>query len=90
MSAIISGVMIIGKITSGLISDYVGIANMTFIATTLTDVMCLAVWLTVTNPASTWAFAAMFGYFGGVLMVFVGLLAWAVRVMRVGWKPWIV
>ncbi|EPB82209.1 hypothetical protein HMPREF1544_11053 [Mucor circinelloides 1006PhL] len=151
MSAIISGVMIVGKISSGLISDYVGRANMTFITTTMTGVMCLAVWLTVTNPAGIWAFAAMFGYFGGgylvmvpallgqvvgmediesangllffawffgglfgspicaalindasghptydhaiifggVLMVFAGLLAWAVRVMRAGWKPFV-
>ncbi|KAI7899873.1 major facilitator superfamily domain-containing protein [Cokeromyces recurvatus] len=151
MSAIISGVMIVGKISSGFISDFVGRANMTFITTTLTGVMCLAVWLVVTTPAGIWAFAAMFGYFGGgylvmvpallgqvigmddieaangllffawffgglfgspicsalindasghptynyaiifggVLMVFAGLLAWVVRVIRGGWNPFI-
>jgi MFS family permease len=151
MSAIISGVMIVGKISSGFISDYIGRANMTFITTFMTGVMCLALWLTVTNPAGIWAFAAMFGLFGGgylamvpallgqvvgmkdleaangllffawffggllgspicselindksghptyshaiifggVLMVFAGLLAWTVRVMRAGWKPFV-
>ncbi|KAI8368040.1 major facilitator superfamily domain-containing protein [Blakeslea trispora] len=149
MSAIISGVMIIGKITSGFIGDYIGRANMVFMTTTLTGVMCLAVWLPATNPAGIWAFAAMFGYFGGgylvmvpallgqvvgmddiepangllffawffggllgspicsalindasghptyshaiifggVLMVFTGLLAWIIRVLRAGWNP---
>jgi MFS family permease len=151
MSAIISGVMIIGKISSGWISDYIGRANMNFIAIIMTGVMCLAVWLVVTTPAGIWTFAAMFGYFGGgymvmvpallgqvvgmadieaangllffawffggllgspicaalindesghptynhaiifggVLMVFAGLLAWVVRVMRAGWYPFV-
>lgn len=151
MSAIISGVMIVGKISSGFIADFVGRANMTFITTTMTGVMCLAVWLTVTSAAGIWAFAALFGYFGGgylvtvpallgqvvgmedieeangllffawffgglfgspicaalindasehptyshaiifggVLMVFAGLLALAVRVMRGGWNPFV-
>ncbi|KAL4206843.1 MFS general substrate transporter [Rhizopus microsporus] len=149
MSAIISGVMIVGKISSGFISDFVGRANMTFFVTTMTGVMCLAVWLPAKNAAMIWAFAAMFGYFGGghltmvpallgqivgmddieaangmlffawffgglfgspicstlindgsdhptyshaiifsgVLMIFAGLLAWAIRVMRAGWNP---
>ncbi|KAG1049897.1 hypothetical protein G6F43_007801 [Rhizopus delemar] len=65
MSAIISGVMIVGKISSGWISDYVGRANMTFFVTTMTGVMCLAVWLPAKNAATVWAFAALFGYFGG-------------------------
>lgn len=151
MSAIISGVMIVGKISSGSIGDYIGRANIAFITTAMTGVMCLAVWLTVTTPAGIWAFAAMFGYFGGgymstipgvlgqvvgmeeieaangmlffawffggllgspicaalindkshqptynhaiifggVLMVFAGLLMLAVRVMRGGWKPFV-
>ncbi|CAO3657308.1 unnamed protein product [Mucor hiemalis] len=151
MSAIISGVMIVGKISSGFIGDFIGRANIAFITTAMTGVMCLAVWLTVTTPAGIWAFAAMFGYFGGgymstipgvlgqvvgmeeieaangmlffawffggllgspicaalindksheptynhaiifggVLMVFAGLLMLAVRVMRGGWKPFV-
>jgi MFS family permease len=149
MSAIIAGVMIVGKISSGFIGDYIGRANIAFITTFMTGVMCLAVWLTVTTPAGIWAFAAMFGLFGGgymstipgvlgqvvgmeeieaangmlffawffggllgspicaalineksgnptykhaiifagVLLIFSGLLAWVVRVMRGGWNP---
>jgi MFS family permease len=68
MSAIISGVMIVGKISSGFIGDYIGRANIAFIATFMTGFMCLAVWLTVTTPAGIWAFAAMFGLFGGGYM----------------------
>lgn len=79
MSAIISGVMIVGKISSGFISDYVGRANMTFITTIMTGVMCLAVWLTVTTPAGIWAFAAMFGYFGGGFLVMVMLKTYSKR-----------
>ncbi|CAO3677410.1 unnamed protein product [Rhizopus stolonifer] len=151
MSAIISGVMIVGKITSGMLGDYVGRANITSFVTIMTGVMCLAVWLPAKNAATIWAFAALFGYFGGghlstvpallgqvvgmddieaangllyfswffgglfgspicsalinedsgnptyshaiifggVLMVFAGLLAWTVRVMRGGWNPFV-
>jgi MFS family permease len=74
MSAIISGVMIVGKISSGFISDYAGRANITFVCTFLTGVMCLTVWLTATTAPQIWAFAAMFGYFGGGYMAMVPAL----------------
>lgn len=68
LSAILSGLMIVGKISSGYLSDYVGRANVTFICILMTGVMCLAVWLTATTAASVWAFAALFGLFGGGYM----------------------
>lgn len=71
MSAIISGVMIVGKISSGFIGDHIGRANAASITVTMTGVMCLAVWLPSTNPAGIWAFAALFGYFGGGYMATV-------------------
>ncbi|KAI8096506.1 major facilitator superfamily domain-containing protein [Halteromyces radiatus] len=151
LSAILSGVMIIGKIGSGTLSDYIGRANMCTICIMMTGVMCLVLWLPATNSAEIWAFAATFGLFGGgymvmvpavlaqcvgmdmieasngllffawffgglfgspicaalidsesgnptyshaiifggVLMVFAGCLAWAVRVLRAGWNPFI-
>ncbi|KAI8379355.1 major facilitator superfamily domain-containing protein [Radiomyces spectabilis] len=148
MPAILSGVMIVGKIGSGFVGDYIGRVNMQFICTTMTGLMCLTLWLTASNVAAVWAFAALFGLFGGgylsispavlaqvvglediesangllffawffgglfgspicsalinngaektynyaiifggVIMVFGGLLVWVVRVMRVGWNP---
>lgn len=68
MSAIISGVMIVGKISSGFIGDHIGRANAATITVTMTGVMCLAVWIPSTNAAGIWAFAALFGYFGGGYM----------------------
>ncbi|KAI9253182.1 major facilitator superfamily domain-containing protein [Sporodiniella umbellata] len=151
MSAIISGVMIVGKITSGMFGDYLGRANVTSFVTIMTGVVSLAVWLPAKNAATVWAFAALFGYFGGghlstvpgllgqvvgmedieaangllyfswffggllgspicsalinenngepnypraiifggVLMIFAGLLALTVRIMRGGWNPFV-
>ncbi|KAI8333816.1 major facilitator superfamily domain-containing protein [Chlamydoabsidia padenii] len=150
LSAILSGLMIVGKIGSGSVSDYIGRANMNTICIAMTGVMCLVLWLPATNAAAIWAFAATFGLFGGgymvmvpavlvqcvgideveasngllffawffgglfgspicaaligdsdnpkyshaiifggVLMVFAGCLAWAVRVLRAGWNPFI-
>ncbi|KAI8967438.1 major facilitator superfamily domain-containing protein [Mycotypha africana] len=74
MSAIISGVMIVGKITSGLLSDFVGRANMTFIVIFMTGVLSLALWLPSTTAGGIWAFAALFGYFGGGYMAMVPAL----------------
>ncbi|SAM08669.1 hypothetical protein [Absidia glauca] len=71
LSAILSGLMIVGKIGSGAVSDYIGRANMCTICVSMTGVMCLALWLPATNAAAIWAFAATFGLFGGGYMVMI-------------------
>lgn len=68
LSAILSGLMIVGKIGSGSVSDYIGRANMCTICVSMTGVMCLALWLPAANSAAIWAFAATFGLFGGGYM----------------------
>ncbi|KAG0173926.1 hypothetical protein DFQ28_009600 [Apophysomyces sp. BC1034] len=71
LSAILAGVMIVGKISTGFIGDYIGRANMNFICITMTGILCLAVWLPATTAAQVWVFAALFGYFGGGYMTSV-------------------
>ncbi|KAF7730055.1 hypothetical protein EC973_003000 [Apophysomyces ossiformis] len=71
ISAILAGVMIIGKISTGFIGDYIGRANMNFICITMTGILCLAIWLPATTAAQVWVFAALFGYFGGGYMTSV-------------------
>ncbi|ORX46267.1 MFS general substrate transporter [Hesseltinella vesiculosa] len=65
MAAISSGLMIVGKIGTGVVSDYAGRFNTTFIITTMVGVVIMAVWYTATTAASVWAFAALFGVMGG-------------------------
>ncbi|KAL0094038.1 major facilitator superfamily domain-containing protein [Phycomyces blakesleeanus] len=66
LSAISAGVMIVGKISGGLLGDYcVGRSTAAFLCTILTGVMCLGLWLNANSAATVWAFAAMFGLFGG-------------------------
>lgn len=74
MSAILSALMIVGKISSGFLSDYIGRANMTFICVFMTGFWCLFLWLNATNSASVWAFAALFGLFGGGYMTMIPAL----------------
>ncbi|ORZ05260.1 major facilitator superfamily domain-containing protein [Absidia repens] len=71
LSAILSGLLIVGKIGAGVTSDYVGRANMCTLCITMTGVVCLVLWLPATNAAEIWAFAAFFGLFGGGYMVMV-------------------
>ncbi|CAO3610633.1 unnamed protein product [Cunninghamella echinulata] len=68
LSAIQSGVMIVGKIGSGTVSDFIGRANTTSICIFMTGVVCLAIWLPATNTAMIWSFSATFGIFGGGYM----------------------
>ncbi|KAI9318586.1 major facilitator superfamily domain-containing protein [Dichotomocladium elegans] len=74
MGAIMSGIMVVGKIGSGCTSDYVGRANMTFFVIMMTGLLCLALWYNATTEASVWAFAALFGLFGGGYMAMIPAL----------------
>ncbi|KAI8071369.1 major facilitator superfamily domain-containing protein [Gongronella butleri] len=65
LSAISAGLMIVGKIGTGMVSDYVGRFNTTFIVTTMVGVVIMGVWYTATTAASVWAFASLFGIMGG-------------------------
>ncbi|CAO3593272.1 unnamed protein product [Absidia cylindrospora] len=65
LSGVMSGLMVVGKITNGVLSDYVGRRNITFMVTIMCGVVCLAVWYTAETAASLWAFVVLFGLFGG-------------------------
>lgn len=57
--------MFIGKISLGFCSDYIGRFNMAVICGTMACIAHLAVWLTATSDGSMWAFAVLYGLFGG-------------------------
>lgn len=65
MSAIMSAIMVVGKIGSGFASDRIGRANMNAIVISMAGLLCLVLWLPAKNTATVWAFAALFGCFGG-------------------------
>ncbi|KAI9266541.1 major facilitator superfamily domain-containing protein [Phascolomyces articulosus] len=65
LSAIMSAVMFVGKISVGFVSDYVGRFNMAVICGLMACVAHLAVWLTATSAGSMWAFVVLYGIFGG-------------------------
>lgn len=57
--------MVIGKIGTGVASDYIGRVNILTICTTMTGVVFFALWLPATTEGMIWAFASCFGLFGG-------------------------
>lgn len=61
MGAIMSGVMVIGKIGSGLSSDYIGRANVTALVILISGILCLALWLNAYTEPAVWAFGILFG-----------------------------
>ncbi|ORZ15127.1 major facilitator superfamily domain-containing protein [Absidia repens] len=65
LSGVMSGLMVVGKITNGVLSDYIGRKNVTCMVTIMCGVVCLAVWYTAETAASLWAFVVLFGLFGG-------------------------
>ncbi|KAG2227755.1 hypothetical protein INT45_004797 [Circinella minor] len=71
MSAIMSAIMVIGKIGSGFVSDRIGRANMNAIVICMAGLLCLVLWLPANNTATVWAFAALFGCFGGGYMAMI-------------------
>ncbi|CDH58087.1 monocarboxylate transporter [Lichtheimia corymbifera JMRC:FSU:9682] len=74
MGAIMSGVMVIGKIGSGLSSDYIGRANVTALVILISGILCLALWLNAYTEPAVWAFGILFGIFGGGYMAMVPAL----------------
>jgi predicted anti-sigma-YlaC factor YlaD len=64
----VGGLMIVGKIGAGVLSDYIGRANMCTICTAMTGVVFFALWLPATSEGMIWAFACSFGLFGGGFM----------------------
>ncbi|KAI7856833.1 major facilitator superfamily domain-containing protein [Circinella umbellata] len=65
LNAIMSAFLFFGKITIGFLSDHVGRFNMAVICGTMACIAHLAVWLTATSEGSMWAFAILYGIFGG-------------------------
>jgi hypothetical protein len=65
VTTVLGGLMVVGKISAGVASDYIGRANMCTICTTMTGVVFFTLWLPATNMDMIWAFASFFGLFGG-------------------------
>ncbi|KAI9254469.1 major facilitator superfamily domain-containing protein [Phascolomyces articulosus] len=65
LSAVMSAMMVIGKIGLGFVSDYIGRFNMAVICGCMACIAHLAVWLTASSESSMWAFAVLYGLFGG-------------------------
>ncbi|KAI7856836.1 major facilitator superfamily domain-containing protein [Circinella umbellata] len=65
LSAIMSAIMFVGKISVGFAGDYVGRFNMAVICGLMACVAHLAVWTTATSAGSMWAFVILYGIFGG-------------------------
>ena len=90
ISAIMAALMFVGKISVGFISDYVGRFNMAVFCSIMACIVHLAVWLTATSAGSMWAFACLYGIFGGgYIAMITSLTAQIVGVDRVdtgtGW-----
>ncbi|KAI8388112.1 major facilitator superfamily domain-containing protein [Radiomyces spectabilis] len=65
LSAIMSGVNAAARICTGYMGDKLGRFNSLFLCTFLAGVSCLTIWINVHNAATLWAFAALYGFFGG-------------------------
>ncbi|KAI9266539.1 major facilitator superfamily domain-containing protein [Phascolomyces articulosus] len=65
LNAIMSAFLFFGKIIIGFLSDHVGRFNMAVICATMACIAHLAVWLTASSEGSMWAFAILYGIFGG-------------------------
>ncbi|KAI8138982.1 major facilitator superfamily domain-containing protein [Fennellomyces sp. T-0311] len=65
LNAIMSAFMFVGKIVIGFASDYVGRFNMAVVCGLMACIAHLAVWVTASSAASMWAFAVLYGLFGG-------------------------
>ncbi|KAI9278286.1 major facilitator superfamily domain-containing protein [Phascolomyces articulosus] len=90
ISAIMAALMFVGKISVGFISDYAGRFNMAVFCGLMACIAHLAVWLTATNAGSMWAFAVLYGIFGGgYIAMITSVIAQVVGVDRVdhgtGW-----
>ncbi|KAI8143038.1 major facilitator superfamily domain-containing protein [Fennellomyces sp. T-0311] len=90
LNAIMSACMVIGKIGLGFVSDYIGRFNMAIICGLMACIAHLAVWMTATSEGSMWAFAVLYGLFGGgYIAMITAVIAEVVGVDRVdsgtGW-----
>jgi MFS family permease len=71
MAAVLSGVMVVGKLISGLGNDFFGRSNMLVFYTMMCGVVCLAVWLNAHTESILWVFVVLFGLTGGGYVVSV-------------------
>lgn len=65
LSAIMSAVNAVSRVFTGYMGDKVGRFNSLFICTFLCGVSCLVIWTNVHNEGTLWAFAVIYGFFGG-------------------------
>ncbi|KAL1929048.1 hypothetical protein VTP01DRAFT_2107 [Rhizomucor pusillus] len=65
LSAIMSAVNAAARICTGYMGDKLGRFNSLFICTFMAGVMSVAVWVNAHNEATIWAFAVLYGFFGG-------------------------
>ena len=82
--------MVIGKIGLGFVSDKIGRFNMAVICGLMACIAHLAVWLTASSEGSMWAFAVLYGLFGGgYIAMITALIAEVAGVDRIdsgtGW-----
>ncbi|KAI9491921.1 major facilitator superfamily domain-containing protein [Zychaea mexicana] len=90
LSAIMSAMMVVGKIGLGFVSDYIGRFNMAVICGIMACIAHLCVWMTATSEGSMWAFAVLYGLFGGgYIAMITAVIAEVVGVDRIdsgtGW-----
>lgn len=74
LNAMMSIFMFVGKVSLGFCSDYIGHFNMTFICAAIAAIAHLAVWMTAKAEASMWAFAVLYGMFGGSYIAMVAVI----------------
>lgn len=60
-----SAVNAAARICTGYMGDKLGRFNSLFICTFMAGVMSVAVWVNAHNEATIWAFAVLYGFFGG-------------------------
>ncbi|CAO3694646.1 unnamed protein product [Rhizopus microsporus] len=65
LSAIMSAVNAVARVFTGHVGDKLGRFNSLFLCTFLCGASCLLIWTNVHNEGTLWAFAVIYGFFGG-------------------------
>ncbi|KAI9480528.1 MAG: major facilitator superfamily domain-containing protein [Benjaminiella poitrasii] len=65
LSAIMSAINAVARVFTGYMGDKLGRFNSLFICTFICGLTCLVIWINVHNEATLWAFAILYGFFGG-------------------------